>query len=284
LLAGLLILRARRIGIVWSVHNLMPHEPVRPRVQRFIAVATYLLADRVIVHSEYARARVQHTLGRFRRRPVHVIPHANYVGAYPAATQSREATRDQLGVPHDSYVYLCFGQVRGYKRLGALAERFATLPAQDARLLIVGRAVDDDEATRLQAHAAADPRIVLRLGHVPDQLVASLHQASDAAVIAYADVFSSGALLLALSYGVPVVAPGAGTASELFGPPAVEFFSGIDVDLLDALERVRRHREPRQADAALRAALAFPWSSAGTLTAEVYRLACRRRRGTPSAL
>jgi glycosyltransferase involved in cell wall biosynthesis len=286
LIASLMILRGRRIPVVWTVHNLMPHEAVRPRGQRFVAQATYLLADEVIVHSDYARSRV---LGAFRgprSRRIHVIPHANYVGAHPAAGEPPQSLRNRLGVPGDAYLYLCFGQVRGYKRLARLAERFRALPDGDARLLIMGKAVDAHEAERLRARAAEDPRIVLALDHVPDELVASVHEASDAAVIAYADVFSSGALLLALSHGVPVVAPESGTARELFAPPAVEFFGDPDGDLLDALTRVRRHAEPGQARAAREAAGAFPWSSAGERTAQVYRSARdrrRRARGRPPA-
>ncbi|HLI61644.1 MAG TPA: glycosyltransferase family 4 protein [Solirubrobacteraceae bacterium] len=278
LLASLLVLRTRGVGIIWTVHNLMPHEASRPRIQRFIAHATYLLCDEVIVHSDYAAARVRTTFRGARRRSIHVIPHANYVGAHPPAAESPDAFRDRLGVPRNAYVYLCFGQIRRYKRLTHLAEAFGRLPDEDARLLIVGNAVDSEEAARLDTLAAKDPRILLRPGHVPDELVASIHAATDAAVIAYRDVFSSGALMLALSHGVPVVAPRSGTVSELFAPPAVEFFDGSDDDLRDALTRVRSRRGPEQAEAALRAAHAHSWSEAGRRTALVYRLARNRHR------
>jgi beta-1,4-mannosyltransferase len=271
LITSLLVLRARRIGIVWTIHNLASHDPVRPRVERVLGEATYALADEVIVHSDDARERVAARFRAARRtRPAHVIPHPNYVGVFPDAGEDRVAIRARLGLPADAYVYLCFGQVRAYKRLDALAEVFGRLVDDDARLLVVGRAIDRAEARRLEHRAARDPRIVLHLEHVPEDLVAPVHRASDAAVIAYRDVFSSGALLAALSQGLPVLAPGGGTVSELFAPPAVELFE--DGGLLQALERARAHRGPGQRAAARAAALRFPWSEAGRRTAEVYRL------------
>ena len=271
LITSLLVLRARHIGVVWTVHNLASHDPVRPRVERALGEAVYALADEVIVHSEYARARVAARFGAARRRrPPHVIPHPNYVGVFPDAGEDRAAIRARLGLPADAYVYLCFGQVRAYKQIGALAEVFGRLAGDEARLLVVGRATDPAEARRLERCAARDPRIVLRLEHVPEELVAPVHRAGDAAVIAYRDVFSSGALLASLSEGLPVVAPGTGTARELFTPPAVELFE--DGALLDALERVRAHHGEAQSVAARQAAARFPWSTAGERIAEVYRL------------
>lgn len=271
LVVVLVLLRARRIGIVWTVHNLAPHEPARPRAEAMLYQAVYLLADQIIVHSAYARARVS-TRFRGRQRRITVIPHANYSGAFSPEPRSRKEVRAALGLPPGAFVYLAFGIIRSYKRLALVAEQFRRLDGDDLRLLIAGTPSPPSEADPLRVHARSDPRIVLRAEYVPDELVSGLHLAADAVVIAYADVFSSGAMLLALTHGRPVVAPAGGTARELFAPPAVEFFEDDD-DLIDALRRVRTGD---RAEAARRAAERFPWSEAAAATVEVYRRAARR--------
>ena len=279
LLGSLCALRGRRIGVVWTIHNLASHDPVRPRVERVLGEATYALADEVIVHSEYARERVEARFHHRRRRPVHVIPHPSYLGVFPDAGEDRSTIRERLGIPSDAYLFLCFGQIRAYKQLVALAETFARLPAQDVRLLIAGRPTDPAEARRLQDQATRDPRLVLHLEHVPDEDVGPLHRASDAAVIAYDDVFSSGALLASLSCGLPVLAPDTGTVRELFAPPAVQLFA--EGTLSEALAQMRAaHDEGRRA-AATTAAMRFSWEETGVRTAKVYRLAAGRR-GQPT--
>lgn len=265
LITSLAILRLRGVGLVWTVHNLEPHEAVRPRSQAVVAQAVYLLVDELIVHSEYAAVRVRDRFRGRRGRAACVIPHPNYVGAFPATSRNREQVRADLGLAPDAFVYLAFGVIRDYKRLPMLAAEFEGLAGDELVLLIAGVGASASEVAALRAIAARDPRIVLHPEHVPDGDVAALHLAADAAVLAYADVFSSGALLLALSYGVPVVAPADGTARELFTPPAVELFG--EGELTSALDRVRAGE---RRDAAAHAAARFPWSEAGLATVDVY--------------
>ena len=272
LLTCLAILRARRVAIVWTVHNLSPHEAARPRAEAALARGVYLLTDELIVHSAYAAERVRMAFPGPRRPPVTVIPHPNYIGVFAEDPRERRVIRDALGVPEDAFVYLAFGIIRDYKQLGRLSEQFRGLPGDHLRLLIAGAPSQARAVEAVQAQAALDPRIMLRAEYVPDERVAGLHRAADAAVLAYEDVFSSGALLLALSYGLPVVTPAGGTAGELFDAPAVEFVQ--DGDLAGALERVRTGE---RSGAALRAAERFPWSRAGAATVEVYRRAIARR-------
>jgi beta-1,4-mannosyltransferase len=268
LVAQAAALRARGTTLVWTIHNLSPHEPVRPRSQKLLTRAVYRLADQVVVHSEFARARVIETFGERRGRAPRVIPHGNYVDVFPTEPRNREEVRASLGIPPGAFVYLAFGVIRRYKRLGLLAERFRSLTGDDLRLLVAGTPSERDELNALERQAAADPRIIVHPAFVPDEAVRGLHLAADVAVIAYVDVFSSGALLLALSCGLPVVAPAVGTARELFTPPAVEFFDGDD--LIPALERVRTGK---RAAAARRAVERFDWAGVGSATVGVYRRA-----------
>ncbi len=270
-ISALAVLRMRGVGVVWTVHNLRPHEPKRPRIEYAVAEGVYLLADAVIVHSAYAAARVTERFRGRRGRSPHVIPHPNYIGAFPAGGPAVEELAERLGLVPASYTYLAFGQVRRYKRLSLLAEQFSRLPEPGIRLLIAGRPNDAAEVEVLRSRARADPRIVLWLERIPDELVLALHAACDAAVIAHEDVFSSGAMLLALSCGLPVVAPATGSARELFEGPAVELFDAGG--LAQALTRVRARAGSDQRESALRASAAHPWEQAAERTLAVYELA-----------
>ena len=110
---------------------------------------------------------------------------------------------------------------------------------------------------------------MLDLREIPDTEVVGLHRAADAGVLAYRDVFSSGALLLALSCGFPVVVPDEGTAREIAGDDACERFA--QGGLAAAMERMRAaDAEARSAHAA---AVARRYGSAriGAETAALYR-------------
>jgi glycosyltransferase involved in cell wall biosynthesis len=275
LMAALATLRRRGVGVVWTVHNLRPHEARRPRLEAAAMHATARVAHRIVVHSHHARERVASVYGQ--REKLEVVPHGHFIGRYPPARRSRDEARAAIGLAPGSFAFLVFGQVRRYKRVPETIAAFRALRRDDVALIVAGSAWDAQERAAVERAAAGDPRIVLRLGFVPDEDVAELHLAADAAVLAYRELFSSGALLLALSLGVPTVVPAYGSALETAAAPAVQEFA--EGGLADALEAMTRGDRERSYAAALAAARAADWEAIGARTAEIYRAAAREATG-----
>ena len=132
---------------------------------------------------------------------------------------------------------------------------------------MAGSAWDAQVRGEVKEAAAGDGRITLMLEHVPDGRVAELHAAADAAVLPYQQVFSSGALLLALSHGLPVVAPLEGT-DEFAGEPGLECFNGDG--LAAALNAVRGGDPAARGQAARQAAERLDWGPIADRTLAVY--------------
>ena len=149
LLAALGWIRLRGISLVWTVHNLAPHEPVRPRLERNLGRIVMRLADTVVAHSEYAKSRIAEQWGV--PTAVTVIPHPNYIGVFAGGSRSRHEIRSTFKIPQDAFTFLAFGQVRPYKRLPELVEAFSTLAGDDVRLVIAGKPVVADDRA---AHAS----------------------------------------------------------------------------------------------------------------------------------
>jgi beta-1,4-mannosyltransferase len=267
LAAGLRLLRRHGVGIVWTVHNLQPHESSYPRLEAAAVRATAQSAHRLIVHSNHARKRVAEAYGQDAK--LTVIPHGNFIGSYPPPRHSREEVRAMLGLSRDAFAFLIFGQVRRYKRIPEAIAAFRALPSNDVALVVAGSAWDTGEREAVQHAAAGDPRIRLRLGFVPNEDIRELHLAVDAAVLAYHELFSSGALLLALSLGVPAVVPVVGSALEVATPPAVEPFE--DGGFMQALETMTTGDHSARRAAAQAAAEGAGWQGIGERTALVYR-------------
>jgi glycosyltransferase involved in cell wall biosynthesis len=266
-------LQRRGVAVVWTVHNLAPHEPLHPRIECQLQRTVLRIADAAIVHSEHARARVASRLGHPQK--LHSIPHGNYLGAYPPATRTASVLRKALGLKPDAFVYLSFGQVRAYKRLPELLDAFRSLPDENVALLIAGEPRDPREEARVRERAAQDPRVVLDLRRIPVEEVAEIHRAADAAVFAYDGMFSSGSVLLALSQGLPVIVPADSTGTELAPSPAIEPIGAGGVPA--ALRGVRRGDQRVRRNAALAAAARHDWTAVGDQTARVYELAGQHR-------
>jgi glycosyltransferase involved in cell wall biosynthesis len=152
-----------------------------------------------------------------------------------------------------------FGQIRRYKRIPEAIEAFAAVEDRRLRLVVAGGVADPALEAAVRERAAHDRRVVLKLEPVEEGAVADLHSACDAAFLHYRDVFSSGALMLALTLGLGVVAPRNTTADEVAGPPAVESYDGDDAS--GALRRMADGCAERRREAALEAAEAHPWAA-----------------------
>jgi beta-1,4-mannosyltransferase len=266
--AGLAACRLLGIRVVWTVHNLGPHESDAS----WGASRAYALMARVaavfVVHSRAAAGRAELRFPRARGRLV-VAPHGNYLGAHPAARTSRSAVRARHGVPDDAFLLLAFGQVRRYKRLVELSRAVAQMDGGNVRLLVAGAALEDALAGELKSVAEAGDRVHLDLRRVPAEQVSELYGAADAAVFNHAELFSSGALLLALSQGRPVITAASDAAREVGGWPAVSTFEN-DEDLLESVERLQAVDDARRTSAALEAAMSASWERAASTLRDVY--------------
>ncbi len=266
LLAVIALVKARRARLVWSVHNLQPHDARHPRFDLAVSRCVARMADHVIAHSEHAAELVR---AEYRVDDVTVAYHGTLEGQFSAASVDRNTVRRRLGVPETAHVFLTFGLIRAYKQVPELIQAFGQLPDPDLRLIVAGRPLPPavGEAVRARRRATAgDPAARSRARRGGQR---ALHLAADAAVLPYRDVFSSSALLLALSLGVPVVAPADTTADEMAPPPAVVPYR--DGGLPAALAKTRQEDQAVAGAAALSAARRYPWSDTAARVLGCYR-------------
>jgi len=242
LLFGLALWFTRPLGIrvVYTVHNLIAHRHLNGYYAWLEARALGWLfqrADAIHVHSHETARAVQTLFGRTHR--VFVVPHGNYLGWYPN-TLSRANARQQLGLPENAFVYLFFGQIAPYKGLEDLLAAFAKLNDETAWLVIVGKVVQADYGAKLAA-LAQHPHIIYQPGFVPDEAVQLYFNAADVEVLPYQQITTSGSILLAYSFGCPVIVPARGALSELVTPATGILYSpGRPNALLNALRQAHQ--------------------------------------------
>jgi beta-1,4-mannosyltransferase len=266
---SLRLLRHSSVRLVWTVHNLKPHETSHPWLYRLLEREAAGSADALLVHSRYAAEIVAREL-----RPkgeIRVGYHGPYLGWYAPASKSREELRSCYGLAPDSFVLLLFGQVRPYKRVAEAVRTFRDLDGAQMLVLVAGNPKDEPTREELEALAAQDGRVVLELRWIADEEVEGLHRASDAIVLNYPEIFSSGALLLAWSLGRPVIAPAGGTIDELAPLGPIEAF--VPGDLAGAMRRASERwgggdGQPRED--ALAAAGRFGWDEMAGVLGELY--------------
>jgi beta-1,4-mannosyltransferase len=197
---------AKRMGyrVVWTVHQVYPHERVGGPLDRLGARILARAADLLLVHDRGTADTVAAELPA-QAGKVEIVPHGPYTGVYPPG-RDRATVRRELGIGDDTFAFLCFGDLRTYKGVAFALDAFETADAPNAALVVTGGIGDGAQADAVRAAAEANPRILDRLGFVPDERVAELFAACDTALLSRNDGGTSGSLILALSLGLPVVA------------------------------------------------------------------------------
>jgi beta-1,4-mannosyltransferase len=258
--------------VAWTIHQVYPHERESGRLDRLGALVLAHFADTLIAHDRGTRAAAGRELRRAGRK-VAVVPHGAYIGVYPPG-RGRDAAREELGIPAGAFALLCFGDLRAYKEVDCLLAAFSATARPDAALLVAGTVCASEHGEAVLGRAAADSRIRPLLGFVPDDRVADVFAAADAAVVARGDGGTSGSLILALSMGVPVVAARTEVYTELLdgGAAGWLFEPGDTRSLRAAIEEAAAagpEERRRKGAAAFRQAEKLRWPEIGARTAEL---------------
>ncbi len=264
--------RARSLGykVVWTVHNLYPHESVHFELHRLARLAITRLATALIVHCEYARKCVQEHF--YRSEGVFTIPHGHFIDAYPN-TISREKARHELGLAKGQFVYLFFGNVRPYKGLEQLLKIFSDLPGDDLALLMAAKVYNDYGEQLVKGAQEADPRIVVHTSSFfPSEDFQLYLNAADVVVLPFVDILTSGSAITAMSFARPVIVPGIGCLPELVDKRMGMVYDPNRPDALkEAMVTVQERDLAACGRAAYRQAESLSWESIAGLTLEAYR-------------
>jgi beta-1,4-mannosyltransferase len=222
----------------------------------------------LLVHSDYSAELIQE---RYRfPRVIKKIRHPSYVECYRNEI-AREAARVQLGLGEARTVYLYMGHIKPYKGVEDLIETFITIRDDASRLLIVGKPLDDEIGNRVRNLAASDRRIVLELCYVPDDRVQVFMNAADVVVFPFQKIHTSGSILLAMSFGKPVIAPAIASIPEYVNGQSGILFEPTDPEALRAALMSARGRDlAAMGKAGYERVAGRSWAEFASCHAEVY--------------
>ncbi|MEZ0491222.1 GDP-mannose--glycolipid 4-beta-D-mannosyltransferase [Kineococcus sp. TBRC 1896] len=211
----LLRLRSRGIPLVWTAHNVKPHED-GPAAEHRVLERFAKQVDVSLTMTGASPVRV----GRERV----MIPHAHYRHLYGHAlpTAAPDAVPGRL---------LHFGIIRPYKGVEGLLAAFEDVEVPGATLHVAGHP-HPGQAALVVAVVARDPRVTAVLRYLADDELATEILRSQLVVLPYrGQMHNSGTLLAALSLGRPVLVPRSPTNTALAQTVGPEWIIQYDGDL-----------------------------------------------------
>jgi len=244
---------AAGVRVVWTVHNVLPHDT--PFEAADIELRR-MIVDRASLIHVLAAATPELAAEHYRIPPdkiVHV-PLPSFLGAYPDIVD-RAAARFALGVPADAYVLLLVGGLRPHKGFDTLLDAFDIAGRQEPRLhlLVAGPPSPAPAIDTFLARATEDPRIGLHARWIPSDDMQLFFRAANVAILPYLRTLNSAALMTALAFDLPVIAPPVGGIAETIEPAVSVTFEPGDVESLAAAILAARDFAPDAVRIAARA-------------------------------
>lgn len=255
----ILRLRVQKKAVVRTVHNLEPHEQ-GGFVERLLTQALESKTDLFI--------RLNGMTPTPESAPSTTILHGHYVDWF-SCLPKRESIPGRV---------LNFGLIRAYKGVEDLLSLYRNPVRNGTSLRIVGRPVDAALKVAIEEACLENDEVTAILQFAPDSdLVREIYE-SELVVLPYRSMHNSGAVILALSLGRPVLVPENEVnklLQEEVGSGWVHFFrdSVSMQNILDALEHSREISPKSEPQLVGRS-----WSEVGQQHLVAYRAAVDRAR------
>lgn len=267
----LMQVRMHQYGLVWTVHEIYPHSihysPYPLWAHRYARRLICRYADFITVNCHWAQAKVNNEFEP--KGQVAVIELGNYSGFYPDCT-NREQARLKLGLSNHNTMFLVFGTMRPNRNPIDVIRAFRHLNAPEARLFIVGQG-GGDLRNEVEKEAWGDWRIRVFPFVVPNEELGIYLHACDVLVMPGREYTTSAVIMLALSYGKPVIASRYGCAPEMIGDSGF-LFGGDDInDLNSCLDAALKAALPTLGDLAFQRSRQFTWEASAQKLANLYR-------------
>jgi glycosyltransferase involved in cell wall biosynthesis len=280
----MLYFKACRKKIVLTAHNVNQarRDSKDSLLNRLTLRIQYRLVDHIFVHTQKMKSELIQDFGV--REPAVTVIRYPINNALPDTDLTPAEAKRRLGVGDAEKTILCFGGIKPYKGIELLLTAFRQVLARDAngRLIVAGEPKKGSEdylagIRRTIDREFAGGEVILEAKFIPDHEMELYFKAADVVALPYKEIFQSGVLFLAYSFGLPVVATDVGSFREEIIEGTTGFLcrAGDPADLARALETyfasdLYKGLKNRRQEIKDYANTEHSWDAAGRLTRNAY--------------
>ncbi len=189
--------------VIWTIHNQVAHSnPGEIELFRASRIQLTKLVDLIHVHTPHAK---KHMIKEYNADPkkIRLIPHPSYLDVY----EDSQITLNRPLPARNKTRFLTFGTMRGGRELNILHAAVAKLSRRgyDFRLHVAGKVFPANRRVIRQLQSV--DTVDVTDTRIPNEDIPEVFAQAHAYVLPSAQTFTSGTAMLALSFGLPIIAP-----------------------------------------------------------------------------
>ena len=264
----LFMIRISGRRLVWTLHNTYSHNCRHRILERFAKRKLAKACDALVLHSASQALQVSQFLGVPGERFT-IIPHGRFDTAYGELSDPQES-RKVLNIREEEKVGLHFGTIKPYKGVAKLLEVWGEAEHGMDKLFLVGRI--QDKAVKGKIATGKFSGVAIEDRFVDNEELLRYLAACDVVVLPFRDVLTSGSLVLAMSYSLPIITPRTPFSQDYLGQAYPGLYDPKSADgLSTALQEFSRQSPQQKNNFVTQADNSMEWEQIGQKTAEVYR-------------
>ena len=211
------LLRLLNVNIAHTAHDVLP--PEGRNIDLLFRYLVYHSSKVIYAHSVYIKNVIIEKF-HIRSEKIIIVPHGNFNHYLFENNISKENSRKCFGLGNTENVLLFFGVIREYKGLDLLLDAFEIISKDNKHLwLVIAGSPITLELKKLYKKQietlSAKERVIYHAEFIPTKKVAEYFCACDIVILPYRNIYHSGILHLAYSFGKPVIATKVGDFPEV---------------------------------------------------------------------
>ena len=226
--------------IIWTVHNILPHDSILQDKQIRLRVELIKRCDIIHVMCNDTQMLADAFYSIPKEKIVYV-PHPTYQNVYPSQSSKLES-RFQLNIDQDEFVFLFFGSIQAYKGLHDLVRAFnklETITTKKIKLIIAGKVHNQSNFKTIRDEITASKNIILFQNRIENEDVQHFFKAANVCICPYRITLNSGVAHLSHTFLTPVIGPDIGGFKELLDKGGGDVYQQLNhEDLLDKMKLI----------------------------------------------
>ncbi len=201
----LVVTRLFSTEILWTAHNLYPHEKLSLfAIDKLARHVITFCATTIFVHGITSKKMIEKEFPITKGKTI-IIDHGHFIDHHKNESDYEQARR-KMDIPKDMFVYLFLGSWRAYKNIEFLIETYKKIH-KNIMLIIAGPCPDENYLKKITDLTEVYNNIRLNGSFIPEDELQFYLNACDVFVLPYTNILTSGGCMLALSFGRPVIGP-----------------------------------------------------------------------------